>query len=33
MKTGHTEHIIREAIDIKLHPDNIWKLLLQTLQE
>jgi hypothetical protein len=45
MKTGCMEHIIRVAIEIKLHPDNMnseesfsmsksWNpLLLQTLKE
>jgi len=44
MRSGCMEHIIREAIEIELHPDNMnreegfsliksWKPLLQTVKE
>jgi hypothetical protein len=44
MRPGCVEHVIREAIEIELHPDDVnkkegfsvrksWKPLLQTLKE
>jgi hypothetical protein len=43
MKTKCTEHIIREAVEVEYHPNNmyredfflskLWKSLLQTMKE